>query len=215
MYNRKVVLRFGASKKFKGQGWFSEVFNSPKAIRICSNKILTKKLFQANSISSPNFAFDPIWAPSVMKKIEGSRGEAMKLVSNLIIKKEEKQGFYFERFVECDKEFRVHVFNDFIIHIDRKCLRKGKEHHWIKNLERYVYLEKDTDLLNLNTKIDCIRAVRCLGLVFGAVDVGFNSKSKEHYIYEVNSAPGLRTITREKYQKAIKEYISFLGIKET
>jgi hypothetical protein len=52
---------------------------------------------------------------------------------------------------------------------------------------------------------ESIKAVQALGLVFGAADVGINSNGV--WIYEVNTAPSLRTKTRKAYQKVIVKYV--------
>ena len=48
---------------------------------------------------------------------------------------------------------------------------------------------------------ESIKAVEALGLDFGAADVGLNDEGV--WIYEVNTAPSLRTKTRKLYQKAL------------
>ena len=48
-----------------------------------------------------------------------------------------------------------------------------------------------------------IRAVGCLGLDFGAADIGWNSHDGEPSVYEVNTAPGLEGTTLDKYYGAM------------
>jgi hypothetical protein len=67
----------------------------------------------------------------------------------------------------------------------------------IKNLDNgYIYRQAKGKLpaMLLN---ESIKAVNSLGLEFGAVDVGLSGKIA--WVYEVNTAMGMRTITREKY----------------
>jgi len=214
MYNREVIIRFGAPNRVDNVSRGAIQFNSPTSIRKCQDKIKSKRIFRRHGIPSPNFGAKPKWHPSVKKMLVGSRGKGMTLIEDLKGASKE-QDFYFEEFVECDMEFRVHVIGKKVFHVDRKHLKNGREEHWMKNTNHgYRYLETGTEKLTVKAKRSCIEAVHRLGLVFGAVDIGVNTKTREYYIYEVNSAPGLRTITKQKYQEALIKYIKSLRIKE-
>ncbi|GAG47489.1 unnamed protein product, partial [marine sediment metagenome] len=49
-----------------------------------------------------------------------------------------------------------------------------------------------------------VRAVDCLGLDFGAVDIGYNEHYDRCAVFEVNTAPGLEGTTLDKYFEAFR-----------
>ena len=61
---------------------------------------------------------------------------------------------------------------------------------------------KDTDKEKRNA------AIKALGLDFGAVDIIYNEAEDQHYVLEVNTAPGLEGTTLQKYTEAILEMSS-------
>jgi glutathione synthase/RimK-type ligase-like ATP-grasp enzyme len=182
-------------------------FNTHKGISNCHNKLTMKTIFQKSKIPSPNFSMKlfPSY-PQVIKRVRHSRGEGMQLLEKECRIAPNKDQ-YFEEFVECEDEYRCHVIGDCLFHVDKKTLRPGHSESWIKNLSNYKYVE--TPIRKAFTVSQCktiIRSVKCLGLVFGAVDVGVCADGKL-CIFEVNSAPGMRTLTRKKYEEAISKYI--------
>ena len=50
------------------------------------------------------------------------------------------------------------------------------------------------------------KAVKLLGLDFGAVDIGHRVIDNKFFVFEVNTAPGLEGTTLDKYSKAIYNY---------
>ena len=61
--------------------------------------------------------------------------------------------------------------------------------------------------INKSVKEQALKAIQALGLDFGAVDVGYNTRENKAYVYEVNSAPGLQGTTLTAYTNAFKELL--------
>lgn len=115
-------------------------------------------------------------------------------------------------------EYRVHVFSDTVIDIQVK--RKRTKAH-LKELD----LKVNPDIRNINNgyvfcRADCLRnegmeraaikAVKSLGLDFGAVDVlGIVESEKlvDYRICEVNTAPALEGATFNSYMVALNDYL--------
>jgi len=206
LYKCSVIIRFGYLKNKNMIGDLE--FNSRESIRNCINKLKMKKLFVENNITTPKYFTNcPETFPIVIKNTNHSQGRGMRLIESKYELPRCFDDYYFEEFVKCDTEYRCHVMDGRVFHTDEKVLKKGYYSHWIKNLEKgYKYIRYKKRLPR-EMKEQIIKSVECLGLVFGAVDVGFNSETGNFYIYEVNSAPGMRTLTRKRYQKAIKRYV--------
>lgn len=204
LYNQKVNIRFGFLEPITRGGI---EFNSVKSIERCKDKLGMKRIFRFHRIPSPKFWPTPRF-PCVRKRREHSGGKSVRLVSIDSSMPEIRDNYYYEEFVFCDTEFRAHVMDGKIFHLDKKVLKENYRDNWIKSNRRgYRYLPAKLSNLPPGADRAIIRAVKCLRLVFGAADVGINTKTGEYWIYEVNSAPGMRTRTRRAYQKAIKNYL--------
>ena len=102
-------------------------------------------------------------------------------------------------------EYRVHVFNGKIIDITQKKKRAGFEDvdTKIRNYANgWVYCREDIEVPD-DVCEQAVKAVRHLGLTFGAVDIIYNEKEDQAYVLEINSAPGLEGTTIEAYKNAI------------
>ncbi len=110
-------------------------------------------------------------------------------------------------------EFRFHVFCGQVIDGVRKGFRsdipEDQRDHTIMNHAAGTTFFRSGQALerasqNVQLLQDCVRAVGALGLDFGAVDV-MTDREGNHYILEVNTAPGLEASTLTRYTDAIKE----------
>jgi hypothetical protein len=102
-------------------------------------------------------------------------------------------------------EYRVHVFNQEVIDVQQKKKKGGRDDHdhRVRNLHNgYVYCR---DAINPPAGMHqlAVDAVRCLGYLYGAVDIIYNEKRNQCYVLEVNSRPGLMGTTVQKYAEAI------------
>jgi len=103
------------------------------------------------------------------------------------------------------REFRVHVFKDQVVAVVEKKRRSGYEGQRdtkIRNLANgYVFCKCDSYPEGLDTL--ALAASRISQSDFKGVDVGFNERSNDLFVIEVNSAPGVQGSNVEAYVNAI------------
>jgi glutathione synthase/RimK-type ligase-like ATP-grasp enzyme len=105
-------------------------------------------------------------------------------------------------------EYRIHVFNGMIIDSQQKKKRNDHEGgiRGIRNHANGWVYAREGVVFPIPVLEQSLRAVKALGLNFGAVDIGYNELENTAYVYEVNSAPGLTGTTLDFYTNAFKEY---------
>ena len=105
-------------------------------------------------------------------------------------------------------EFRVHVFDGNIIHIQQKKRRKNlpdTHEHFVKNHDNgYVFAIQDVACPEL-VKEAAINAVDSCGLDFGAVDIGYAPTRNTACVFEINTRPALSGTSLIRYTEAIKQ----------
>lgn len=105
-------------------------------------------------------------------------------------------------------EYRVHVFDGVPINVQKKRRRAetGEDAKYVRNLANgWVFCMENVvapDAVNQAA----IAAVQSLGLVFGAVDVGYRERDNTPLVFEVNTAPGIEGTTVTKYVEAVNKY---------
>jgi hypothetical protein len=111
------------------------------------------------------------------------------------------------KYIPKKKEYRVHVIRSQVVLIQEKRKRRGVEANpEIRTHENgWVYCTSNLDV-PASVSSESIRAVDCLGLLFGAVDVIWNDKKQLAYVLEVNTAPGLSPSTAKIYADKLKEH---------
>lgn len=213
----RVRVRFGSEKAHRK---CHIDFNPIEAIRNTANKIEMKRIFVAAGVRTPKYLSNGGNARQSMrdgylgskvffKTTKHSRGRGMKIYDDIGLAQSEQREGYFEESCISKREFRVHVMDGVAFHIDEKRPRdtsmKMKDRPVIKNMENGFKFRRPIKDYPEEVVTESIKAVQALGLVFGAADVGLNDDGV--WIYEVNTAPSLRTKTRKLYQKAIVRYV--------
>lgn len=113
----------------------------------------------------------------------------------------------YTQYVKKRAEYRTHVVNDKVIHVQEKKKKHGHEHSLIQSHDNGYVFGKPGEVPQ--SVLDAgIGAVKALGLDFGAVDVIWNEHQGKAYVLEVNTAPGLSPQTAEKYANAFKEFFN-------
>lgn len=222
----KEVLEY----HFKKFGVWPRVINEPFCIAKAVNKIKSFQAMQeAGDVNIPRFTtlkseaeswFDEDSNAMVFCRVLPSSFQGKGIV--IATKKEElvNAPLYTLR---CKKkwEYRVHVVLGDIVRIQQK-KRLSSEHlqelgitpnnglvrsynqgyRFTTNLDHPL----DSDIIK-NMSDQAIKAVKALGLDFGAVDILLNSKGKPT-ILEVNTAPGIEGGTVEAYAAAFHKHFS-------
>lgn len=195
-------------------------FNSIPAIERTSNKLKMKVVFDRAGVRSPKYI--PNDDSGVAAIIDGylgdkiffktpyhSRGRGMKMYDSPQLAVSEQRDGYFEESCISKREFRVHVMDGEAFYVDEKRPRdasmKMKDRPVVKNMENGFKFRRPLRDFPDEVITESIKAVEALGLDFGAADVGLNDDGV--WIYEVNTAPSLRTKTRKLYQKVLVKAI--------
>jgi len=103
-------------------------------------------------------------------------------------------------------EYRVHVYKDTVIDIQRKMRNTSIPDdaiNWrIRNHSNGFVFGREDVFLDERTKEEAVKSVQALGLDFGAVDMIYNEHGETFYVLEVNTAPGLTGTTLTNYLTA-------------
>jgi glutathione synthase/RimK-type ligase-like ATP-grasp enzyme len=202
--------------------------NSIEAIKNSSNKLAMKNCFLKYGVKSPEFWTIPQFIDEVISKgehpypvlaklIYGSRGRGMVFLENLkeLLKflKKDKKGYYFEKFYNFTKEYRLHVTEDGCFYTCRKMLKSDtpKNLRWFRNNNNCVwYVEENEKFDKPNTwpqiVENCVKALKSTKLDVGACDVRVN-KQGNFQIIEINSAPSFGERTEQEYRKVIPQIL--------
>lgn len=124
----------------------------------------------------------------------------------------------YTRYMPKRYEYRLHVFNGSIIHVQQKMklppaslAERGilQNNGYIRNVANGYIFSTNYSLENHEEGVwsemysKAIKAVELLGLDFGAVDMIVSNKHDTPYVLEVNSAPGIEGTTLLKYVNAL------------
>lgn len=178
------------------------------------DKLTQYKWFQAQGLPSLEFTTDPAQVKAWIDNdktvfgrslLNASCGKGIHVLDMMD---------HWDGFVQCPvytlykkkkREFRVHVFKDKVVRVVEKKLRSnwnGPRESKIRNLANgFVFC-------SCNSEPDGLRelAIKAGGVVssdFKGVDIGFNEKSNQLFVIEVNSAPGIEGSNVEAYTNII------------
>lgn len=195
-----VIINWGNSSPFNP----SLNCNSAAA----TNKLKAFKVLKAEGVSIPPFSTSKdearAWkddGKTVLARttLTGHSGQGI-----LFVEDEVPDAPMYVQYIPKKKEYRVHVFDDAVIHVQEKRLKNGHEAHKIRSHDNgYVFATKDVDPPPMVLE-ESIKAIKALGLLFGAMDVIWNDKQRKAFVLEVNTAPGLCPTTARKYSDAFK-----------
>jgi len=203
--------------------------NKPSLVAQASNKLKTFNQLTHCGVSTPDWTTDSrvanSWGTIVFgrKKLTGHSGQGILIFDPAYPYSE--GGLYpvpdrtnsnatrdicplYTKYTKCKYEYRVHVFQGHIIDFVRKKKREGIEaNQYIRSCDNgWVFCREGVELPEC-VKEQALKAIQALGLDFGAVDVGYNTRENKAYVYEVNSAPGLQGTTLTAYTNAFKELL--------
>ena len=205
-------------------GYFETFLNLPESVYCASNKRTTALAFEAAGVVQPAFTLNSaeamMWV-SLGKRVLGrkllnSRGGKgiveFSLADNPALLPEDFENIsLFVKYVPKIAEYRVHVFDDKVIDVQRKrrsreALENGEINPRIRNHDNGWVFTRENVTINDNIRECAIGAVSALGLDFGAVDI-IVSRNGTVYVLEVNTAPGIENTTVTSYTNAILSII--------
>jgi glutathione synthase/RimK-type ligase-like ATP-grasp enzyme len=218
------VVRFGSTTGSKAP----VQINSIESIENCTNKLIMKRLFIENEVSTPeiidivedlDYNFKK---PLVAKRTFRSKGKGMQLLSsieeynefyNKYIKNNKynnKNPYYLEIYYNYIKEYRIHVSSaGGYFYTNRKMLKSDADVRWYRNNDNCVWFLEENELFDKpstwdNIVEECQKAREALGLDICGLDVRVNKKG-DCMIIEANTACSFgdtsegHSIVSEKY----------------
>lgn len=188
------------------------VLNHPDNVRLASNKLFSFRKFKEADVKHPQWTTDYDtachWVEEgftivVRKTITGSGGKGV-----IIVKGEEELPIapLYTKYFKKKEEYRIHVVYGKMIDYSLKKKRKGKEVDFqVRSWDNGWVFCRENVVVPKCIEEEAIKAVKALGLHFGAVDIGYNVTKNEPCVFEVNTAPGIEGTTIIKYATAFKE----------
>jgi len=216
-----IIVNWGSSRAVK---WAAEdgVLNSPSIVHTASNKRLAFNLLSEHGVKIPRYTDDYLQALewlhndglvlAARTKLTGHSGQGIVLTNEATYL---PKAHLFTEFNKSKGEYRFHVFNGKVIDHAKKRRKTGEPPIGIEKSIRshangWIFARKNADGSDIpipnGFQAEAIRAVKALGLIFGAVDV--INVDGSPVVLEVNTAPGLSgDTTVDAYVGAIKKYI--------
>lgn len=225
-----VVIRWGNAKRIAFQG---RILNSGRSIMLAGDKLETLRKLQAEGIPCVQFAtnFDDARWPEIWaaRKRRGFGGKDICLLvtrdnggTPLLVRDGGNtpttqgeaelalaEAEFFTKWINNDREYRLHVANGEIIRYQRKYyvgdgpqLELRVQNH----ANGYVFKQPHNRLRS--ERFECAtRAVAALGLDFGAVDLIVDNSTGRYgtaTVLEVNTAASCSPKTRDAYVEAFR-----------
>lgn len=226
--------------------------NSKEAIRNSSSKLKMKQCFDVLGVrtaswfklmkagyggyeivreNNPGLGLElsTLEYPIVSKHHFGSRGTGNKLHKSQKeledwAKDKKLENFIFEKFINYNKEYRLHCTKNGCFYACRKMLKSEFKDHpnaWQRHDDNCVWILEENenfDKPNNWQEIvdDCVKAVVSCGLDFGACDLrvqnnysedGKKREKSDFIVIEVNSAPSFGEVTLEKYKNELPKLL--------
>lgn len=207
--SNKIVINFGSSS-LPSEVLKCKILNNPQAVEIASNKLKTFfYLKDVPDINIPEFTAElsvaQNWTENnlvvIRNILNGNSGKGIEIVDNLF---DVTYAPLYTKYIPKKDEYRVHVFRDTIIDLQRKARSseiEDEDVNWqIRNhANGFIFMREGVELPD-SAKEMCIKAIKVVGLDFGAIDLIWNEKENKYYILEINTAMGLEGTTLEKYK---------------
>lgn len=227
-------------------GWFKDfeagnavVLNTPKSIRLSSNKRGARRLFAEKKVSAPK-----LWLsagslgkrdfPVIARTTHHSKGKGLWLCRNSMEAQRAARlgATHFLKYIPNTREFRVHVMapkpkldgmkveDQLVIKLSEKIPQPGrrvKPNEVVKNHDNgwfFGYPSNRKDPVLKQLRAVARQALIEFGLHWGAVDIMVSKDTGQTFVLEINSTPCLTddsANTLQKYGDAICEMV---GIRE-
>lgn len=217
----KTIINWGSSS-LPSEYSSCRILNDPKIVGLCSNKLTFFKNFEGTpglidfttDQKAVLEALEKGHSVCVRHKLTGHSGEGLEIFTpNDLLTKKLPSAPLYTVYKKKKHEFRIHVVRDSVIDVQRKALRTDDDRpddpdfRIRSHANGFVFVRNEGLDKNIVKQVSnlVLSANKNIGLDFGAYDVIYNTKDKQGYILEVNTAPGLTGTTLENYVNAFKE----------
>jgi glutathione synthase/RimK-type ligase-like ATP-grasp enzyme len=214
-----VIINWGSSqRRFPN----ARYINDPEAVEHASDKKASFKAFTCTGVPCPDWTTDAAVASQwredglvivarVLLRANQGRGIVISSIENGIPLPAAPLYTVYNKKAE---EYRVHVMAGEVIDVAQKKKKREVDNEEVD----YQIRSYDNGWVFCRDGVDCpqpvrdaaVAAVSCLGLDFGAVDVGWNLKRESAFVFEVNTAPGIEGTTLERYNEGLRALLPTL-----
>jgi hypothetical protein len=229
-----LVVNWGSASNPTTWTFPEDGLNKPNVVNVAGNKLLTFQRLQEAGITIPEFTTNGFeageWASSghtllIRHQLRGHSGEGIEIYrpeywgggsgNNPVWKRFDRDAPLYVKYKKKKNEYRVHVFNGQVLFVQEKRRERERERTADESLVRshqngWVFCREGIEYANDGQELAlhtiAVLAVLALGLDFGAVDIIYNARENQHYVLEVNTAPGLEGESVTDYTNA------FLGL---
>lgn len=214
--NNHLIINWGNGKwpewsTVYGSHNYEHWLNEPVVVELATNKQRTFEQFLRNGVPHPDWTDDTECAQSWIdnghmvygrKTLTGHSGNGIIIFDSETICTPQECPLYTLN-TKAKHEYRIHIGDNGETTID--FVQKRKRHDFeggtagIRSHSNGWIFAREEVMPPACTFNAAKKAVKALGLDFGAVDVGYNVREDKAYVYEVNTAPGLEGTTLTKY----------------
>lgn len=199
-----VLIRYGSTEPAPEP--VERVINSAEAIARAVDKRGSLLVFLENGVEAPCPEDYPSALPAVGRKKRHERGSGFWLcLQEADVKSALRAGAdYFIPYIPTRDEYRVHIIDGVVPFMQRKARTHPTKHRlspWLRNRVtgwRLIRCPQIPEVCWI-----AARAVKALGLDFGAVDI-LVSDTNELLVLEVNTSPALRGVQLEDWSQTFE-----------
>lgn len=222
--DHKELLRIGKPPKIRYGNSFGDfgkidtTMNSPDVIKLCANSYHFSRWCQEHGFLTPVYRkFDGINVPPfpfLLRKLHHRAGKDIIVIRNSDdlrkIPANKLKGRYWVPFYETTFELRVHIIDGEIVRVFKK-IKKGAldEGEFIRTARKDWKYSLRTNLDEKYTVAQnlCVNLAEQIGLFFGGIDIAWDNINREYIIWEVNTAPGLNSVTLKTYADHLRRFM--------
>lgn len=186
--------------------------NSAQGISRASDKVRAFEAMKAAGVTIPWYTTSPQEASQRLtegavilgRTRSGSKGRGIVVYENLGAFFNYPRHDFYSEFVENDREYRLHVVGDKVVRLQRKYkeVEVDNPNRFIKNHEQGYRFKQPARPLREDRNELAVKAVRAVGLDFGAVDMVID-RAGVAWVLEVNTAPACSPLTAQAYINAL------------
>ena len=183
-----------------------QTFNRMSKIEANTDKYNSLRVMDSEGIQVPDYSrtVEDLSYPILVRSTNHREGQDI----NLILQERDDyltSNDFYTQYIPVQMEYRVHVAFGNILKLYEKRLRSESDNHpVIRNSGTGNVFLNPRDPVPEEVRDESLRALRALGLEYGAVDV-ILGENDEVYVLEVNTAPSLDEANIQRYGNAIAE----------
>jgi len=210
--NKELMKACFTDNEVKTAKWWIYSVNQKEFMRM--------SLQEEDNDHDVDYTIEDLPYPIISKNIFGSRGTGNKKHDNKESLEAWMEGkdlskYIFEKYYNYNREYRLHISKNGCFYTCRKMLKTEapQEARWYRNDQHCVWVLEENESFDKpvnwdNVVEESVKALKAVGLDFGAVDLRIqSSKNKDgdlreapkFIVVEINSAPSMAAITTERY----------------